>query len=171
MNAERAPPMLLLGVGNVNRRDDGIGPALVTRLDRTLPPRWRSAIERGDDVARLLAAWEGAESVLAIDAAVSDAPAGTFALHAAGEGWSEARSRDPSSHGFGLREAVALSLALGTLPPTFLAASVVGIDFGHGTGLSPTLSRRLDVLAEEVAKAMAGLAPTQEEGQRCTKPH
>ena len=164
------PPMLLLGVGNVNRRDDGIGPALVTRLEADLPPFWRSAIERGDDVARLLATWEGAEGVLAIDAAVSDAPAGTFALHAADEGWSEARSRDPSSHGFGLREAVALSLALDTLPPTFLAASVVGVDFGHGAGLSPALAGRLDALAEELAGAMAGLAPTHEESRRCTKP-
>lgn len=171
MSGPAAARGLLLGVGNVHRRDDGIGPALVRRLRPRLPRGWSAAVERGDDIARLLAAWEGADVAFVIDAAMSDRPPGTLAFHDADAGGDAAAGAgDPSSHGFGLREAAALSRALGTLPRTFRIVSVAGADFGHGTGLSPELAARLDGLAAAVAARLTEEALAMEEAGGCTKP-
>lgn len=144
---------LLLGVGNVHRRDDGVGPVLVERLAPRLAPCWRAVLERGDDVAALLAAWEHAGVAFVVDAALADAPPGTLTIHGETVPFANGH-RDPSSHGFGLREAIALSQALGVLPADFAVLSVTGRDFGHGEGFSPGLAARLDALTAEVAAAL-----------------
>lgn len=160
-------PALLLGVGNPFRRDDGIGPALVARLGPRLATGCRGVVERGDDISRLIAAWEGIAVACVVDAALSADPPGTLRVHDA-RGWT-AGSHDPSSHGFGLAEAIALSRTLGTLPPAFHVVSVAGADFGHGEGLSPTLAARLDAIAMQVAAALPPGILRREEASGCTK--
>jgi hydrogenase maturation protease len=151
--AERSH-ILLLGVGNLHRRDDGIGPAIAERLKPRLSPRCRQAVERGDDVARLVTAWEGFDAAFVVDAALSGEAPGTLSVSDGADKRGAAAVRHPSSHGFGLLEAAALSRALGGLPETFRIISVAARDFGQGDGLSPALAARLDALAEEVAAVL-----------------
>lgn len=154
-----APGIVVIGVGNPHRRDDGIGPALARRLAARLPRHFRHAVERGDDIARLIAAWDGADTAYVIDAALSSEPPGTLTIHDGAAPSESAAPRDPSSHGSGIGEAIALSRALGSLPRTLRVISVVGADFGHGESLSPALAARLDDLTEAIATTLLDAAP------------
>lgn len=147
-------PVLLLGVGNPFRRDDGIGPALVAALAGRAGPWCDVRAERGDDFTRILAAWEGREAAVVVDATDAPLPPGTLRRHD-GAALAALPAADPSTHGFGLAGALSLSRALGTLPPLVSVLTVTGADFGHGEGLSPPLAARFDALCGALAAALA----------------
>ncbi|MEO1105756.1 MAG: hypothetical protein AAFW98_18835, partial [Pseudomonadota bacterium] len=65
---------LLIGIGDEACGDHGIGPAIVRAIRLDPPDGVALAIEAGD-AAQLMAAWEGFDAVLLIDAAPLNAPA------------------------------------------------------------------------------------------------
>lgn len=159
MNGRARPERLVLGVGNPHRRDDGIGPLLAPRIAARLAGGWRHAAERGDDVACLIAAWEGCADVVVVDAAMmAGAPAGTACLLEGRRAATAAPPGAPSSHGVGLGQAIGLARALGALPPRLRVVLVAGADFGQGDGLSGALTARLEPLAQEIAAALCACA-------------
>jgi len=153
--------VLLLGIGNPFRHDDGVGPALVARLAPRLPPGVAARVVAGE-ATEILAALAGAARVLVVDAALADAAPGTLQRFAIGAG--PAPPLPPpavSGHGLGLAAAIALARALGRLPGELVVLAVAGEDFSPGEGLSPALSRRLPRLAKSVLAELARLAPDQ----------
>lgn len=150
MTEAGGPRALLLGVGNVHRRDDGIGPFMVRALAPRLGGTQAVAVERGDDPVRLIAAWEGWTSVTVVDAALSSQPPGTLGMHEGVPKVCADMLRCASSHGIGLAGAAELSAMLGTLPPSFRVVTVSGADFGHGEGLSPALAACVPALVDRL---------------------
>lgn len=133
--------IVVVGVGNEFRRDDGVGWAVLARLrqraeERPLPPETVLATCDGDP-GRLIGLWEGASLAVVVDAA--HAHPGTpgrvhrLELDAGGIG----RPSTTSSHGLGLGEAVELARVLGLLPDLLVVYAVEGFDTSFGTGLSP----------------------------------
>ena len=71
-----AGPVVVIGVGNEFRRDDGAGPAVVARLRDLAPPGVRLVITDGEPT-RLIDAWAGAALAVVVDAVRARvAPAG-----------------------------------------------------------------------------------------------
>ena len=137
--------MLVIGVGNAYRRDDAAGLVMARRL-------WEAARaevtlwEAGGEGTTLMAAWEGAEAVILIDAVRSGAPAGTIhRLDARIETLPAAWFRY-STHAFSVAEAIALARALNRLPPRLIVFAVEGEHFDAGVGLSPEVERAVDGL-------------------------
>ena len=60
-------PVVVIGVGNEFRRDDGAGPAVVARLRDLAPPGVRLVITDGEPT-RLIDAWAGAALAVVVDA-------------------------------------------------------------------------------------------------------
>ena len=81
--------MVVIGVGNEFRRDDGAGPAVVARLRDLAPPGVRLVVTDGEP-ARLVEAWTGAALAVVVDAVRAEpARPGTvhrFAVDAPGSG-------------------------------------------------------------------------------------
>src|SRR5512143_4000926 len=104
--------IILIGVGNPCRGDDGAGLA-VARWLRPRVPRGVTVLEHDGEPASLIAAWEGANAVILADAVSSGSAPGTIRAIDAAETPLDLDSFRHSTHSFGVAEAVELSRALG----------------------------------------------------------
>lgn len=145
---EPAPAVLVLGLGNELRRDDGAGAAVARRLrSGPLPPGIDVREEPGEPIG-LLDAWEGRAAVVLVDAMRSGAAPGTVRRFDAGcEPLPHGLRGSSSTHALGLAQAIELARELGRLPARVLVHAVEGRDFAAGPGCS-----------EEVRAAVPGLA-------------
>ena len=72
-----AAKVLIIGIGNTYRGDDGAGNAVAQRLAGQVPPE-ATVIEQSGEGTALVEAWKGAQFVIVVDAMESGAPAGTI---------------------------------------------------------------------------------------------
>ena len=79
MTAERAQHILVIGIGNAERGDDGVGLAVAERVSALGLSKVDVAKHCGDACA-LMEAWEGYGNVILVDATRSGAMAGTARL-------------------------------------------------------------------------------------------
>jgi hydrogenase maturation protease len=142
--------VVVIGVGNEFRRDDGVGPRVLGLLD-DLPgevPGLRLAGCDGEP-ARLIGIWEGADLAVVVDAVRGDRPGRIHELDLRTAG----RYRpSPSSHALGLEAAIELAAALDRLPARLAIVAVEADDFRIGTGLSPLVTAALPAVAARVAR-------------------
>ena len=103
--------VVVIGVGNEYRRDDGAGLAVVTGLRDRVPPGVELVLTDGEPT-RLIEAWTGAALAVVVDAVRAQPPrpgqVHRFVVDRPGAG----TTQTASSHGLGLDDAVALALAL-----------------------------------------------------------
>ncbi|HEV2282054.1 MAG TPA: hydrogenase maturation protease [bacterium] len=143
--------MLVVGVGNRDRGDDGAGLVAASRLGAAagVPV---ALLDAAGDGTVLLDAWRGADTVIVLDAMRSGAAAGTVRRLDAGPEHRPAEvaahlgagALGVSTHGLGVAEAVALSDALGRLPRRLIILGIEGACFDAGADLSPEVARAVD---------------------------
>jgi hydrogenase maturation protease len=111
MSTSGRPSMLVAGIGNPDRGDDGVGPAVATRLRGKVPPGVR-VLERNGDVLALIEDWNGFFAVVVVDAAAPiSRPGRVHRFDLKGQPLSGGLARS-STHGFGVAEAVELARKL-----------------------------------------------------------
>jgi len=143
---------LILCVGNRLRRDDGIGPLVGDALREHLGEH-ADIVESWGEGTELMAAWEGRDRVIAIDAAQTDtAEPGTVHIFQANEVVIPQDFFRYTTHRFGLAEAVELSRSLDTLPNALTIVAIEGKDFGNGEGLSPAVAAMLNRVVEQITE-------------------
>lgn len=141
---------LVLGLGTVDRADDGVGPALVARLadaglddvDLVAGPR---------DAAWILDAWSGRPRVLVLDAVRSDRPVG-HVMRVDPRAGPFVDPSGASTHGLGLASAIELGRALGDLPERLVLIGVEGACFDLGAEMSPPVRDALPEAAESARR-------------------
>jgi hydrogenase maturation protease len=143
--------MIVIGVGNPWRGDDGAGPAVTRRLRGAV-----EAVEHDGDGSRLVDAWRGRDHVVVVDAAASGARPGTVRRFRPRASPLPAALLRSSTHAFGVAEAVELARALGQLPPRLDVYAIEGADFSAGAGLSPAVAEAVDRLAVALADGAGG---------------
>jgi hydrogenase maturation protease len=131
----RAPRLLLVGIGHPDRGDDGIGPLVARRLTGRVSPHV-TILQRPGDALGLIDDWAERDAVVLVDAA---APCGTPGrVHRV----DLLRDRLPpelslsSTHAFGVAEAVGLADALGLLPARVIAYAIEAAGFEPGARIS-----------------------------------
>jgi hydrogenase maturation protease len=129
------PRIMVLGVGNPDRGDDGIGPLVAKSLAARLPLDVVLRVSSGDVLA-LIDEWTGYDALICIDAAASMGVAGR--IHRIDLGVAPLpRDWAPiSSHACGIAEAVALARALDCAPSRIVIYAIEGSCFEAGAGLS-----------------------------------
>ena len=142
--------MILIGVGNGWRGDDGAGLAVARRV-RELAPDGVEVREVEGDATALVDAWSGAEHVVVVDAAQSGAAPGTVRRFDAGSQPLPVRSLRSSTHAFGVSDAVELARSLGRLPGRLEVYAIEGASFVAGDRLSPSVERAVAELAGELS--------------------
>jgi hydrogenase maturation protease len=162
MSAAAPGNTVVIGIGNPDRRDDGAGLEVARRLRAILPDSIR-VLEQSGEATALMAAWEGAERVVIIDAMASSASPGFVQQFDVQAGPLPTRVLRCSTHDLGLSEAIELSRRLGTLPARLEVYGIEGEDFGHGRGLSPSVTCAVYLLAHEIEGQLA-------ESRRCMAP-
>lgn len=154
MTSLPTPPVVIIGIGNPMRGDDGVGPAAVACLEHTDPALLEGEpelIALDGEPARLLEAWRGRRLAIVIDAARSDKAAGSIHRIEVGRDPLPPWATGSSSHSAGLAEAVALGRTLDRLPRQLIVFGVEPGDLTLGEGLSSAVSAALPALIEQVA--------------------
>ena len=147
--------VLVLGVGNVNRGDDGAGRAVARALRGVLGAHVEVAECEGQATG-ILAILETASAALIIDACASGAPAGTVRRFDVSQTPLPQAAFGVSTHGFGLHEAIELARALGQLPARCVVYAIEGAGFETGAPLSPAAAAAVSQVARQVSVELGG---------------
>ena len=145
------PDVLIIGIGNALRGDDGAGPAAVEALEARALAAEVELLTCAGDGLQLLDAWKNASRVILIDTVTSGGEPGTVYRFDARALMLPAELRFSSTHAFGVAEAVELARALGDLPSHLVIYAVEGKNFSVGAGLSPQLERAVLDVVERVS--------------------
>ena len=147
--------VLLIGLGNPARGDDGAGPAIAERIAQLLPDHRLQVMSGQFDAMALVNAWRAVPRVHVTDAIRSDDPPGTVRAWEVGEGTDVAAlAGAASSHALGLREAIELATAVGALPPSLTVWGVTGRRYGIGEARSPEVEEAIPALVQRLRRAI-----------------
>jgi hydrogenase maturation protease len=147
------PTIIIIGVGNEFRHDDGVGIA-VARAVRARVPDGVMVYERGGEGTDLISTWTGADLAIIVDAVSSGKPAGTIHRFEIGAD-SDAALPTPqvfrgTSHQIGLGEGIALGKLLGMLPRRMIVYGIEGETYGDGVALSEAVGRAVGDVVSRV---------------------
>lgn len=146
--------MLVIGIGNSYRSDDGVGPAVLALL-RTMNLPGVRLLECDGDCSALLEAWQGSDAVFLIDAVSSNAPPGTLYRF---DLLTQVLPRDvsfQSTHAFGVAEALALGRVLNQLPARLTLYAIEGKCFATGTDLSDEVASAVQQVVRQLERDLA----------------
>ncbi|CAJ0780197.1 hydrogenase maturation protease [Ralstonia chuxiongensis] len=155
--------VLVIGIGNPDRGDDGVGPLVTMQLAGRLPPEVAIVARHGDMLA-LIDDWIGIDAVVCIDACAPDGQAGRvrrFDLTA------DDLPRDVapvSGHALGLGEAVALARRLGCMPEQMVVYAIEGACFNVGAPMSYAVTDAARLVADQVIDEVRSLQHVLAEG-------
>jgi hydrogenase maturation protease len=144
VNISSKIPIKVIGVGNEWRGDDAAGLLVVRSLKEELPPGVEVS-ESPESGSALQDAWQHAARVIVVDAVVSGGSPGTiyrFDAHAPGATFPVSHS--PSTHGWGLSEALAMGKVFQNFPPCLIIYGIEGEKF---------------TISKEVSTAVAAAIP------------
>ena len=151
--------VVVVGVGNAFRRDDGVGLAVADALTARVPDGV-DVVECEQEPTRLIDAWDGAAVAIVVDAAASGAAAGTVHRFDASSSPIPAGVFRSSTHAFGVGDAVEIGRALEQLPPRVVVYGVEGGEFGAGEGLTAPVREAVDRVVEAVLRDLEEAACT-----------
>jgi hydrogenase maturation protease len=132
---DRLRKILVVGVGNEYRSDDGVG-ILIAREIREKHLRSVTVKEESGEGTALMEAWKGFKAVILIDAISSASKPGTIVTIDARKKTVPAKFFHYSTHAFSVAEAIELARVLKTLPPQVFLFGIEGASFHAGVGLS-----------------------------------
>lgn len=151
--------VLVLGLGNPLRGDDGIGPRVVAELHRRGLPSGVRAVDGGLGGLDLLRVLEGWERAIIVDAADMGLSPGEFARFTPQEVQLIGDVGSLSIHTAGLAEVLALADALNHPLPPIVIFGVQPEQTRWGEGLSPAVEHALPALIEAVLQATSNQQP------------
>jgi hydrogenase maturation protease len=153
------PRVVVAGIGNELRHDDGVGPAVVDRVRHMADPPV-ALLWRGADPLELIGVWSACKLAVIVDATRSGlAPGSVRVLELDHDTDVAAGSTVPgSTHALGLAMVLRLGDALGSLPGRVVLVGVEGSDFEPGPGLTPAVAAAVEDAAHRVLELTSGAA-------------
>ena len=159
---------LVLGLGNLILRDEGLGVRTCERLvERYILPEAVEALDGGTLGLHLLPALEGVHNLLIIDAVQVDQPPGTL-VRLEGEAIPTALAHKLSMHQFGLSELLAVSSLQGTQPQRIVLWGMVPAVLEPGLDLTEPVAANLEALLEAVVGELQAWGVPLREKEPCT---
>jgi len=148
-------PVVVIGVGNPDRGDDGVGPVVAGMVAEACAPGVTAVADRGDP-AVLMDRWDGASLAVLVDAMVSGCPPGAVERFDATVVPLPASMRLASTHSVGAGEAVELARALGRLPDRLVVYGIEVVSFAPGAQLTGEVADGARLAAGMVCEEVAG---------------
>jgi hydrogenase maturation protease len=141
----------VLGLGNLLRRDEGLGIRALERLQaRYILPDTVQVVDGGTLGLELLCYLEGAARVLILDAALTDGSPGTL-LRAAGDEVPSFFGMRTSPHEIALADLLAVTKLRGTEPDEVVVWGMQPAALELGWELSEAVAAHLDALVDAAA--------------------
>jgi hydrogenase maturation protease len=151
--------VLVIGVGNEWRSDDGIGIHVVRRLKEwneeqggtmRIPSHEELTLRENHDGISLNDTWQGSQQVIIVDAMCSGQKPGTIRRFDVQQ---EAIPRGifpQTLHHYGPAEAIELARALNELPAQLILYGIEGANFAQGKELSPEIERVIETVVNAI---------------------
>jgi len=155
--------VVLIGLGNCYRRDDGVGIVAADALDDLTLPGVRVVTGIAEPLG-LLEAWTGAALAVVIDAALIT-PSTAGRVHRCTLDDVAGGPDGLSSHTIDIGRAHAFAQALGRAPDAVVVFTIEPADTGHGIGLTPDVAAAVpevvDMVLAEINRPLSnqGLPP------------
>lgn len=146
--------VVVIGLGNDLRRDDGIGPAVARQVADHVAADVYVSVSDGDP-ATLLEAWTGAQLAVIVDAVVCDPPRPGTVYRLTPDELGDVRAGTFSTHGIALDQTIRLGAVLDRLPHRMIVLAVEVADLGGGRGLSPAVGRAVDTAVSAVLSVIS----------------
>lgn len=139
--------VVVIGIGNSFRRDDGLGVAVADEVVRRQVPNVRVVTGAGDPLT-VLDAWSGARLAVIVDAAGGDdALPGRIRRCGIDE---VVGGGGLSSHAMTLRQTYDLGRAMRRVPERIVVFTVDAADTGQGVGLTPAVCAAVSAVVDDV---------------------
>lgn len=152
--------IVVVGLGNSYRGDDGVGVAAAGALSELTLPGVRVVTGIVEPMS-LLEAWSGAVLAVVIDGAVGT-PSVPGRVRRCTLGDVVAASEGLSSHSVDIGRTHALGEALGRAPDALVVITIEVADTGHGIGLTPQVAQAVpDVVGMAVAEIKRNWGPAR----------
>ncbi len=135
MTKAPARRVLVIGLGNPDRGDDGVGPLVVEKLAGLLPTDVAVA-PAGADVLTLMTEWADFDAVICIDAAAPLAAPGRIHRFDLANAELPQHTRSASSHALGLADAIGLARVLRQAPQNIIVFAIEGASFARGASMT-----------------------------------
>ncbi len=155
--------ILVLGVGNQHRGDDGAGIAVASKLKALDLPNTIVQPSFGEGT-ELMEAWKGYGIVFLVDAVRSGVEPGAIHYFEANKQTIPSRFFSYSTHDFSVAEAIEMARALGELPKEVFVFGIEGRQFEHGNELCSEVKDSVNKVASmiqgrimKIAKLMKGV--------------
>jgi hydrogenase maturation protease len=145
------PPVLVLGVGNILRRDDGFADAVLRALEAEALPAGVELFDAGTSAIDLMDVFAGRDKLVVIDAVRGGREPGTLYRFSPEEVEAQALPMN-SLHQVGLLETLRLGELVGCKPGEAVVIGVQPADTGLGIGLTPAVEAAVAKAAELVRK-------------------
>jgi hydrogenase maturation protease len=160
MNSESTPEVLVVGIGNAFRGDDGAGLNAVRALAER-EPRGALLVECHGDGTELMNAWRGRSKVILVDAMRAGSRPGSIVRFVLPDEVVPATALGTSAHAFGVREAILLAREIGELPETLVLFGIEGEKFTFGSQMSSELEAGMSSLVELIEAEIEALLTLQ----------
>ncbi|MBS1513680.1 MAG: hydrogenase maturation protease [Bacteroidetes bacterium] len=132
--------ILVLGIGNKYRCDDGAGIAAAEMLEQMHIENFDVKTLDGEG-AKIIESWNGYDDVVIIDAVKKNGSAGNIYEINANEDELKSDFFNYSSHAFGLAEAINISKVMNRLPKKLTVYGIEGKSFNFDTKLTPKIEK------------------------------
>jgi hydrogenase maturation protease len=148
-------PILVLGIGNILLRDEGVGVRVAEKMkEMTLPPEVE-VIDGGTGGLDMLYHIEGRKKVIVVDAVKAGAPPGTL-FRFTDKDLAAKKGTLRSAHGIDFSDVIAAARFLGTKPPAIVFIGIEPQELTASMELSPPMQEKVPILINLVMKEIRG---------------
>lgn len=141
--------VLVIGLGNPDRGDDGVGAMVAQDLSELVPPDVAVLARRGN-LLSLIEDWAGYDALVCIDAAAPlRAPGRIHRVDLCANVLLQGLSLT-SSHALGLVETIQLARILGLAPRDIVVYAIEASSFDDGRRLTPAVAAAVRVVTRRV---------------------
>ncbi|AMV73650.1 HyaD/HybD family hydrogenase maturation endopeptidase [Desulfuromonas carbonis] len=137
------PPILVMGVGNILRQDDGFADAVLQRLEALELPESIELFDAGTSAIDLMDIFNGREKLVVIDAVRGGQPPGTLYRFSPEEVEAQALPMN-SLHQVGLIETLRVGELVDCKPKSTVVIGVQPAATGLGIGLTPAVAAAVE---------------------------
>lgn len=149
----RMNKIIVIGVGNPFRGDDGVGWAIIDALEGKVSKNVDLRKIRGE-LGDFLEYFENYPAVYLIDACVGDSPVGSWQRIDALRDPLGLERTQTSTHGFGISQAVSMAKALNQLPSKLIIYGINGDRYNLSNELSPPVEKAIEEVIPELLKEL-----------------
>jgi hydrogenase maturation protease len=157
--------IVIIGVGNLLLKDEGLGIHVVRELEKKALPPGVEVLDGGVAGIGLLDLFQGARKLVLVDAADMNRAPGTVVRFTPDDIRSRPGNPKFSAHDVGLLEVLELARALGQCPPEVVIIGVQPKEISWGMDLTPEVQASLPQVLEAVLKEIDRIA-TEDTGKR-----